>query len=143
MQLKVQIIEFNPLRRRQARKQTLRHTVQIRRQRADVDQLFGKSIGGEIEIASDEFVFDDERLIGPEVARVVEADGGFGGDGGALHKPLSSASSSGSLAPQEKGGICITFEICHCILSLTIHLSQRGLQYRSATGCLLSSNTVA
>jgi hypothetical protein len=37
----------------------------------------------------------------------------------------------------------LTFAICHCILSETIHRSQSGDQYRSLTECFSSLYTVA
>lgn len=84
MQFEIQIIELNPLCRREPREERLRHGIEIRRQCADVDEILAEGIGRGVFIAADEVVLDDERLTRPEVARVVERDGCFGGEGCAL-----------------------------------------------------------
>lgn len=75
MQLEIQIIKLHPLGSRQPREQTLRHGIDIRRQRADFDELGAEGLGRRVGLAGDELVFDDEGLGGPEIARVVEGDG--------------------------------------------------------------------
>ena len=75
IQREVQIVELDPFGRRQAREQALRHRVQVRGERAHVDEALAEGIGRDVHVAGYQVVFDDERLAGPEVARVVERDG--------------------------------------------------------------------
>jgi hypothetical protein len=69
---KVQIIKLDPLRCRQPREQPLRHRVQIRRQRAHVDESLAEGIRCGFDVTCDQVVLDNEGLAGSEVARVVE-----------------------------------------------------------------------
>lgn len=72
IQRKIQIVKLHALRRRQSRKQAHRHSIQIGRKRAHIDQSLAERVGCSFGVACDEVVFDNERLTGSEVARVVE-----------------------------------------------------------------------
>jgi hypothetical protein len=75
IQREIQVIELNPLRRRQSRKQALRHGIQIRSQRAHVDQPLAVRVWGDFGVARNKVVFNNEALTWPEVARVVKGYG--------------------------------------------------------------------
>ena len=72
IQCKIQIIKLNPLCRRQPRKQTLRHSIQIRSKCANINQAFLERIRRYVCVTGDEVVFDDQGLTGSEVACVVK-----------------------------------------------------------------------
>ena len=72
---KIQIIKLDALRRRQPREERLGHGVEVRSERAHVDEAFSEGVRRNIHIAGNQIVFDDKRLTGPEIACVVERDG--------------------------------------------------------------------
>lgn len=82
--LKVQVIELNPLSRRQTSKQTLGYSIEIRSKRTDAHEIFRVRIWRLVTFASDQFVFDGQRLARAEVASVVEGYRLVGGDACAL-----------------------------------------------------------
>jgi hypothetical protein len=141
IQREIQIIKLDALCRRQPRKQTLGHRIQIRRKCANVDETFLEGVGRHVGVASDEIVFYNEGLTGSEVARVVEGYGSVFGDLRALCGMLVCCVMDTKMAYGD--GKARTFAMCHCIRSDTIHRSQSGLQYRSDMGCFASSKTVA
>lgn len=89
VQLEVQVIELDPFGRRQTCEQSLRHGIQVGRERAHIDQVFVQSIRSFVAIATDQVVFDYKGLAGSEVAGVVKGDGCVGGDWGALEQVVS------------------------------------------------------
>lgn len=68
----IQVIKLDALRRRQAREQGFGNRVQVRGKCAHVDEALAERVRSRVGIASNEVVFDDERLAWPEIARVVE-----------------------------------------------------------------------
>lgn len=134
VQREVQIVELDAFGSRQAREQTLRNRVQVRGERAHVNKALAERIRRDIYVASYQVVFDNQRLAWAEISRVVERDGLRLGNLSALIE-LAISSYLLSMRP--------TFAMCHCMRSLTIHLSQSGLQYLSEIGCFASSKTVA
>lgn len=79
VECKIQIIKLDTLCRFQAGKQAFRHGIQVGGECANVDEILGKRVRGNVSVAGNEVVFYDERLPGPEVACVVERYGtGFG-----------------------------------------------------------------
>lgn len=68
----VQVVKFDALGRCQACEQALWHGVQIRRERAYIDQSFSEGVWCNIHIASYQIVFHDQRLTRSKVACVVE-----------------------------------------------------------------------
>lgn len=60
IQRKVQIVKLNALARRQSRKQTPRHSAQIRLQRANLNEALVIRIRGLVVRARYEIVFDNE-----------------------------------------------------------------------------------
>lgn len=72
----VEVIEFDPPRRRQPREQALRHSTKVCRQRAHVDQITGVGARRSGLVAGDQIIGDNEGLSRPEVTRVMEGDGG-------------------------------------------------------------------
>jgi hypothetical protein len=122
VQLKVQIRELLAFAGRQSGEQALWHRRQIRPELADVHQIFVVGIWCMVVFASNEIVFDDQRLAWSEVAGVVERYGLFGRDGRALDSVLVSL-----CCMMERESYPCTFVTCHCMRSLTIHLSHSGL----------------
>lgn len=92
MQLKVQVRELLTFASRQSGEQALWHRRQIRPELADVHQFLVVGVWCTVVFASNEIVFDDQRLAWSEVAGVVERYGLFGGDGRALDGVLVSSS---------------------------------------------------
>jgi len=84
VELEIQIVELDPLGRRQAGEQALGHGVEVGGQGADFDEVLAERVRGVVELASDEVVFNNERLARPEVAGVVEGDGLVSGYGRTL-----------------------------------------------------------
>lgn len=76
IQRKIQVIKLHALRRREPGKEAFRHGVQIRRQRAHIDEVLLVRLRGYVGVARDEVILDDEGLAGAEVACVVEGYGG-------------------------------------------------------------------
>ena len=68
----IQIVKLDTLRCRQAREQALRHRVEVRGKCTHIDESLAEGVWCGFGIAGNEVVFDDERLAGAEVARVVE-----------------------------------------------------------------------
>jgi hypothetical protein len=75
VQREIQIVELDAFGSCQAREQTLRHRVQIRGERAHVNEALAERIRRDIHVASYQVVFDHQRLARTEVPRVVERNG--------------------------------------------------------------------
>lgn len=71
----VQVVELDAFGRCQTCEQTLRHSVQIRRERAYIDKAFSEGVWRDVHIACNQIVFDDQRLTRSEVACVMERNG--------------------------------------------------------------------
>lgn len=84
MQFEVKVGEFLAFTSRQSREKTLRYSRQVCFQLADTDEILAVSVWGVVIFASNELIFYDKRLTGPEVASVVERDGLLGRDWCAL-----------------------------------------------------------
>ena len=92
MQLKVQIREFLTFASRQSGEQALRHRRQIRPKLADAYQVLIVGVWCIVVFASNEIVFDNQRLAGSEIASVVEGYGLFRRDWRALDTNFVSSS---------------------------------------------------
>ncbi len=68
----IQILKLQPLRRGKSREQRLRHRIEIRGECTDGDQTLLKTRWGNVGVAGDQIVFDDQRLTWSEIPRVVE-----------------------------------------------------------------------
>lgn len=85
MQLKIKVGKLLTLASRQSGEQALWNSRQICSELADIYQVLAVGIWCVVVFASDQIVFNDQRLTWAEVAGVVERYGFFGGDLGALH----------------------------------------------------------
>lgn len=75
LQREVEVVELDAAGRRQAGEQAPRNSIEVRRQRADVDQVARVGGRGLVRITRNQVVRYDERLAGAEVAGVVKRDG--------------------------------------------------------------------
>jgi uncharacterized membrane protein YccC len=75
IQREIQIVELDAFGSRQAREQTLRDCIQVRGERAHVNEALAERIRRDIHVAGYQVVFDHQRLARTEIPRVVERDG--------------------------------------------------------------------
>ena len=92
MQLKVQIRELLTFASRQSGEQALRHRRQIRPKLADAYQVLIVGVWCIVVFASNEIVFDNQRLAWSEIASVMEGYGLFRRDWRALDTNFVSSS---------------------------------------------------
>ena len=92
VQLKVQIREFLTFASRQSGEQALRHRRQIRPKLADAYQVLIVGVWCIVVFASNEIVFDNQRLAWSEIASVMEGYGLFRRDWRALDTNFVSSS---------------------------------------------------
>ena len=92
VQLKIQIREFLAFAGRQSGEQALRHRRQIRSELTDAYQVLVVGVWCIVVFASNEIVFDNQRLAWSEIASVMEGYGLFRRDWRALDTNFVSSS---------------------------------------------------